>query len=60
MKNLPLSSAINNQLDGYYGSLNDSEITLYNEDGPWLDLSPFVCYMMDAFEQCMMDAALFF
>lgn len=27
-------------------------------DDKWLDLSPFVSYMMDAFERCLMDAAL--
>lgn len=58
MKNLPLSSAINNQLSGYYGSLSDSEVILSGADGPWLDVSPFVSYMLDAFERCMIDAAL--
>ncbi|MDO5401551.1 MAG: Fic family protein [Eubacteriales bacterium] len=58
MKNLPLSSAINNQLSGYYSSLADSEITLPGKTGCWLDLSPFVSFMLDAFERCMMDAAL--
>ena len=50
MKNLPLSSAINNQLSGYYGSLADSEMVLNGIDDRWLDLSPFVSYMLDAFE----------
>ncbi len=58
MKRLPLSSAINNQLSGYYSSLADSEISLQSPDGPWLDLSPFVSFMQDAFERCMIDAAL--
>lgn len=58
MRNLPLSSAINNQLSGYYSSLTDSEIPLCDKDGAWLDLSPFVSYMLDAFERCMIDAAL--
>jgi len=58
MKRLPLSSAINNQLSGYYSSLADSEISLHGPDGPWLDLSPFVSFMQDAFERCMIDAAL--
>lgn len=58
MKNLPLSSAINNQLSGYYGSLADSETVLNGIDGRWLDLSPFVSYMLDAFEHCLIDAAL--
>ena len=58
MKSLPLSSAINQQLSGYYGSLTDSEAVLNEADGRWLDLSPFVSYMMDVFERCMVDAAL--
>lgn len=58
MKSLPLSSAINNQLSGYYSSLADSEIVLNGTEAKWLDLSPFVSYMLDAFERCLMDAAL--
>ena len=58
MKNLPLSSAINKQLSGYYSSLEDSEIVLNGTESKWLDLTPFVSYMLDAFERCMMDAAL--
>ena len=58
MKNLPLSSAINNQLSGYYSSLADSESVLNGSEIHWLDLSPFVSYMLDAFERCLIDAAL--
>ncbi len=58
MKRLPLSSAINAQLGGYYGSLRDSEICLSGPDGQWMDLSPFVSYMQDAFERCLIDTAL--
>ena len=58
IKSLPLSSAINNQLSGYYSSLADSEIVLNGTEAKWLDLSPFVSYMLDAFERCLMDAAL--
>lgn len=58
MKRLPLSNAINNQLSGYYSSLADSEIVLNGTEARWLDLSPFVSYMLDAFERCLMDAAL--
>lgn len=58
MKNLPLSSAINDQLSGYYSILADSETVLNGIDEKWLDLSPFVSYMMDAFERCLIDAAL--
>lgn len=58
MKRLPLSSAINNQLSGYYSSLADSEIVLNGTEAKWLDLTPFVSYMLDAFEHCLMDALL--
>ena len=58
MKSLPLSSAINKHLSGYYSSLEDSEIVLNGTESRWLDLTPFVSYMLDAFERCMMDAAL--
>lgn len=60
MLDLPLSSAIYNQLSGYYSSLANSEIILYDKNGSWLDLSPFVSFMLDAFEQCMMDTVLYF
>lgn len=58
MKSLPLSNAINNEINGYYRSLEDSEYPLSDRTGKWLDLSPFVSYMLDVFEQCMIDAAL--
>ena len=58
MKSLPLASAINNQLSGYYSSLSDSEIVLNGIEDGWLDLSPFVSYMLDAFERCLIDATL--
>ena len=58
MKRLPLSSTINNQLSGYYSSLADSETVLGGTQDKWLDISPFVSYMMDAFEHCLIDAAL--
>ena len=58
MKSLPLSNAINNELSRYYRSLEDSETPLTDKNGKWLDLTPFVSYMLDVFEQCMIDAAL--
>lgn len=58
MKTLPLASAINDQLSLYYSSLLDSETVLNEGNDRWLDLPPFVSYMMDAFERCLMDAAL--
>lgn len=58
MKNLPLSKAINDQLGSYYSSLTDSEKALDQDSGKWLDISPFVSYMLDAFERCLIDAVL--
>ena len=58
MKSLPLASAINNELSGYYSSLSDSEVVLNGMEAGWLDVSPFVSYMLDAFERCLIDAAL--
>ena len=73
MKSLPLANSINNQLRGYYNSLSDSETvqngsvlgnmtlgttTLGEAEKGWLDLSPFVFYMLDVFEHCLTDAAL--
>lgn len=58
MKRLPLSSSINSHLNGYYRSLTDSEIKISGKDGYWLDLSPFVSYMLDVFEDCLINAAL--
>ena len=58
MKRLPLSSSINSHLNGYYRSLTDSEIQIFGKDGYWLDLSPFVSYMLEAFEDCLINAAL--
>ena len=58
MKRLPLSSSINSHLNGYYRSLTDSEIRIMDLNGYWLDLSPFVSYMMEVFEDCLINAAL--
>lgn len=56
---LPLSSAINGNLDRYYGTLADSERAYpATASGQWLDLSPFVSYMLDMFEQCLISSAL--
>ena len=58
MKNLPLSSAINSRLSGYYGSLADAEKPVCKNGETWLDLTPFVAYMLSVFEQCLIDARL--
>ena len=56
MKSLPLASVINNELSGYCSSLSDSAIVLNGIEDGWLDLSPFVSYMLDAFERCLIAA----
>jgi Fic family protein len=63
MRSLPLTNSINNRLNGYYNSLSDSEIvqgdsSLGEADKGWLDLSPFVYYMLDMFDHCLTDASL--
>lgn len=58
MKRLPLSSSINSHLNGYYRSLTDSEIRIMGKEDYWLDLSPFVSYMLEVFEDCLINAAL--
>ena len=58
MKSLSLANAINSQLGSYYSSLTESEAVLNGIEDGWLDLSPFVSCMLDAFERCLVDAAL--
>lgn len=58
MKALPLVNSINQQLRGYYNTLSDAETVQNGATSRWLDLSPFVAYMLDAFERCLIDAAL--
>lgn len=58
IRSISLSNAINNQLSGYYSSLSDSERILLDGGEKWLDLSPFVSFMLDIFERSLMDAAL--
>lgn len=58
MRALPLVTSINKNLGSYYRSLKESEYTYGAPDSRWLDLTPFVSYMLDMFEQCLIDAAL--
>lgn len=73
IKTLSMANAINNQLRGYDNSLTDSETVqtgtvldriadkhsgIAGIEKDWLDLSPFVAYMLDVFEHCLTDAAL--
>ena len=58
MMYLSLSKAINENLSGYYGSIADSEWK-YEEQGLlYLDITPFVAYMLETFEKCMVTSIL--
>lgn len=54
---IPLITAINRNLPGYYRSLIDSEITYETDKTKWLDISPFLSYMLDVYEQGIIDAS---
>ena len=58
IKGMSLSSAINRQLNGYYAGLEEAEQRQISDGEEWLDLSPFVTYMLDVFEKSVIDAAL--
>lgn len=58
MKGLPLAYAIYNHMDRYYSTLAESETVINDGETKWLDLTPFVSYMLEVFEQCLIDAAL--
>ena len=58
MMHLPLSRTVNENLSGYYGSLKDSEWE-YEENGVrYLDITPFVSYMLEMFEKCIVTSIL--
>lgn len=58
VKSLSITGAINRRLHGYYNTLEESENIMVDGDVRWLDLSPFVAYMMDVFEGAVIDGAL--
>ena len=59
MKGISISSAINKNLGGYYRTLADSEQILTVGFGQnWIDITPFVSYMLDMYEQSMLDAVI--
>ena len=58
VKTLSITGAINRRLHGYYNTLEESENIMVDGDVRWLDLSPFVAYMMDVFEGAVIDGAL--
>lgn len=55
---LPLSRTINENLSGYYGSLVDSEWKYEENGSSYLDITPFISYMIDSFEKCIMTSIL--
>jgi len=58
MMYLPLSKTINENLSGYYGSIKDSEWK-YDEQIPdYLDITPFVAYMLEMLEKCIVTSIL--
>lgn len=57
MMYLPLSRTINENLSGYYGSIKDSEWK-YDEGNGYLDITPFIAYMLDMFEKCIVTSIL--
>lgn len=52
---LPLSRTINEHLSGYYMSLKESE-TVYKNGEKWMDITPFLDYMLTTVEQCMLTS----
>lgn len=55
IKYLPLSRTINNNLSGYYSALKDAELVQVN-GSRWIDITPFVDYMLNIIEECMITA----
>ncbi len=52
IKYLPLSRTINNNLSGYYTFLKEAEFVQTNGKR-WIDITPFLDYMLNVIEQCM-------
>ena len=57
IKKLPISHAITKNMDDYQANLSASRTVIHDTEA-WLDLSPFVSHMLDAFEYCLNDAKL--
>lgn len=58
MMYLPLSRTINENLSGYYASIADSEWKYEDQGLVYLDITPFVSYMLDVFEKCIVTSIL--
>lgn len=55
---LPLSRTINENLSGYYANIKDSEWKYEELGQAYLDVTPFVAYMLEMFEKCIMTSIL--
>lgn len=59
VKSLAIATVINRNLSGYYKAITDCEKVLSEQKKEkWLDLSPFVDFMLDMFEESMNNAVL--
>lgn len=52
---LSLSRAINDNLSSYYASLKEAE-NVYRNGEVWMDITPFIDYMLDVMEKCMITS----
>ncbi len=55
IKYLPLSRTINDSLSSYYAMLKESE-KVYSNGEKWIDITPFIDYMLDTIGMCMVTA----
>lgn len=55
---LPLSRTINENLSGYYGSIRDSEWKYKEQMQSYLDVTPFVAYLLEMLEKCIVTSIL--
>lgn len=58
MMYLPLSRTINENLSGYYGNLADSEWKYEQNGQVYLDITPFVFYMLEMLGKCIITSIL--
>lgn len=53
---LPIFRCINDRLNRYYNSLEESEIVRREGKKPYLDITPFIAEMLDVLELSMLSA----
>lgn len=59
VKSIAIATAINRNLSGYHKSIRDCEIVIdKKKKNGWLDISPFIDYMQEIFEESMINAKL--